>query len=357
MEQYRNNEIPPIEYTPGTGEFRNAVIDLAHYWTAIAEDLHTDEPGKQERTAAACLRFRKECAMFDYARALQWHDPQDVSVHADIPYLPDGGYRDGEVRGHLLDAYIPRDAIVRGGNTLPVYIDIHGGGFTYGYKELNRNFNTHLADLGFGVFSLNYRPAPQTDLVGQLHDIQAALRWIDEHITLFPVSPDNIFITGDSAGACLSLLTLLIEHSDDAARAFGIGRASGIHLRGASLISGVYDITPSSPMRARLIETVGNEFFAGLDDAAVFLDPADWLTQGIGIPPLFLVTSSDDFVQSETLALATSLARNGRDFELHDFKVPPTQTLGHVFPVGMTWLPESERVLHGIRAFSYPLAQ
>lgn len=70
-----------------------------------------------------------------------------------------------------------------------------------------------------------------------------------------------------------------------------------------------------------------------------------------------MVTSSDDFVQSETLALATSLARNGRDFELHDFKVPPTQTLGHVFPVGMTWLPESERVLHGIRAFSYPLAQ
>lgn len=249
------------------------MIDLAHYWTAIAEDLHTDEPGKQERTAAACLRFRKECAMFDYARALQWHDPQDVSVHADIPYLPDGGYRDGEVRGHLLDAYIPRDAIVRGGNTLPVYIDIHGGGFTYGYKELNRNFNTHLADLGFGVFSLNYRPAPQTDLVGQLHDIKAALRWIDEHITRFPVSPDNIFITGDSAGACLSLLTLLIEHSDDAARAFGIGRASGIHLRGASLISGVYDITPSSPMRARLIETVGNEFFAGLDDAAVLWIP------------------------------------------------------------------------------------
>ena len=127
MELYRNNEIPPIEYTPGTSEFRDAVIGLARYWTAIAEDLHADEPGVQERTAAACLRFRKECAMFDYARALQWHDPQGVYVHTDIPYLPDGGYRDGEVRGHLLDVYIPRDAIVRGGNTLPVYIDIHGG--------------------------------------------------------------------------------------------------------------------------------------------------------------------------------------------------------------------------------------
>ena len=64
------------------------------------------------------------------------------------------------------------------GHTLPVYIDIHGGGFTYGYKELNRNFNVHLAEQGFAVFSLNYRPAPQTDLRGQLADIQAALRWI-----------------------------------------------------------------------------------------------------------------------------------------------------------------------------------
>ena len=53
----------------------------------------------------------------------------------------------------------------------------------YGYKELNRNFNVHLADMGFAVFSLNYRPAPQTDLKGQLADIEAGLRWIKAHLT------------------------------------------------------------------------------------------------------------------------------------------------------------------------------
>ncbi len=87
-------------------------------------------------------------------------------------------------------------------------------------------------------------------------------------------------------------------------------------------------------MRARLAETVGNEFFAGLDDATVFLDPADWLTQGIGIPPLFLVTSSDDFVQSETLALATSLAAMAVISNSMISRCHARRHSGHVFPVG-----------------------
>ena len=95
----------------------------------------------------------------------------------------------------------------------PVYVDIHGGGFCYGYKELNRNFNTHLAAQGFAVVSLNYRPAPQTDLKGQLADVQAALRWLKAHLADYPVDPNAVFITGDSAGGALALLTLAIENS------------------------------------------------------------------------------------------------------------------------------------------------
>ncbi len=102
-----------------------------------------------------------------------------------MPYLPDGGYgaEAGESRGHLLDLYLPHSAMVRGGATLTVFIDIHGGVFTYGYKELNRNFNPHRAALGFAVFSLNYRPAPQTDLRGQLADVQNALAWTSRTAT------------------------------------------------------------------------------------------------------------------------------------------------------------------------------
>ncbi len=273
-----------------------------------------------------------------------------------MPYLPDGGYdaEAGESPGHLLDLYLPHSAMVRGGATLPVFIDIHGGGFTYGYKELNRNFNMHLAALGFAVFSLNYRPAPQTDLRGQLADVQNALAWIRDHADDWPISPHNIFLTGDSAGGALAWYTLLIERNPDAAQAFGIASPSGLPIAGAALVSGVFDLTerPDVPSaRTQLEQTVGREFFDGLD-GAMPLAPFSAAAQ-TALPPLYLLTSSDDFIQAETLGLATALACAGRDFELHDVKVAPTETLGHVFSVCMSWLPESQRALQQIHDFAY----
>ena len=119
-------------------------------------------------------------------------------------------------------------------------------------------------------------------------------------------------------------------------------------------IGGVFDLTerPDVPSaRTQLEQTVGREFFDGLG-GAMPLAPFAAATQ-TALPPLYLLTSSDDFIQAETLGLATALACAGRDFELHDVKVAPTETLGHVFPVCMSWLAESQRALRQIHDFAY----
>ncbi|KFJ07466.1 alpha/beta hydrolase [Bifidobacterium tsurumiense] len=341
--------------------FDDSVLERAEYWSEMTADLE----GLSQERAMGLLSLRYAMASSDLPRVEFWHDPDNIDITEDIAYLPDGGMSADEVRGHLLDLYLPHDAVVRGGHTTPVYIDIHGGGFTYGYKELNRNFNTHLAEQGFAVFSLNYRPAPQTNLRGQLADIQAALVWIRDHIAKFPVNPDAVFITGDSAGAALAALTLAIENSDTAAKAFGIDQASGIGFAGGALISGVYNLTGRSALEPpaegnaddeasdrHLENNLGKEFFADLEDAIPFLSSAS-LARSVNLPPLFLITSSDDFIEAETLELAAALSRQGADFELHDVKTTRTQSLGHVFPVCMTWLEESQDALAAIRDFSY----
>ena len=152
----------------------------AEGWTEVDGDLGD----LSEERIRGILDMRFSAIAVDTPRSELWHTPESIDVIADIPYLPDGGYdkETGQCRGHLLDRYLPHDTVLRGGKSLPAYIDIHGGGFTYGYKELNRNFNVHLADMGFAVFSLNYRPAPQTDLKGQLADIEAGLSWIRAHL-------------------------------------------------------------------------------------------------------------------------------------------------------------------------------
>lgn len=68
---------------------------------------------------------------------------------------------------------------------------------------------------------------------------------------------------------------------------------------------------------------------------------------------MFINTSSDDFIQAESLKLATALASSGRDVELHDWHIGKGQTLGHVFPVCMSWLDESQSVLRLMRDFAY----
>ncbi|WP_314688439.1 alpha/beta hydrolase [uncultured Bifidobacterium sp.] len=327
-----------------------SIVERARRWSDMDEDL-IDVPEDLARSI-----FDARCAMAssDVPRTPLWRDPDGVDVLTDIPYLPDGD----SVRGHRLDLYLPQDAVLRGGHTTPVFIDVHGGAFCYGSKELNRNFATHLCALGFGVIGLNYRVAPQTDLRGQLADIQAGLRWVKTHAEEHPLDPSTVFLTGDSAGAALALLTLAIESSSDAARAFGIRRASELRLSGAALVSGVYDLSRNgAPGTGRhrtytsLKGTVGEAFFAGLDDAQRWLTPQG-LVRSAQLPPLFLTTSSDDFLESETLDLAAALARRHADFELHDWKAPRHQTLGHVFPVCLTWLEESRRALDLMRDFA-----
>lgn len=347
-------------------EVSSSMLRNAEAWTETDGDLE----GLSPERVIGIKGMRYGSILCDTPRSELWHTPDGIDTIADIPYLPDGGYDKaaGQCRGHLLDLYLPHDAVVRGGKTLPVYIDIHGGGFTYGYKELNRNFNVHLADQGFAVFSLSYRPAPQTDLRGQLADVQAALRWIKAHLADYPVDPNAVFLTGDSAGGALTMLTLAIENNAEAAAAFGVDEPSGIGFAGAAPVCGTYSLasprkaaatgyaagsTYDASDRERLEQMLGAEFFAGLDAADPKFLTVEGLVGNVDFPPLFITTCSDDFLEADNLALACALSRKGADFELYDPKPKRHESLGHVFVIGMPWLPESVECLKRIRRFSY----
>ncbi|WEV47580.1 alpha/beta hydrolase [Bifidobacterium sp. ESL0690] len=324
-------------------------------WTQLDEDLADCDP----KLADAVLSTRLGMGRGDMPRNSYWQDPEGIDVIADIPYC---GSAD-QIRGHKLDLYLPHDAVVRAGKSLPVYIDIHGGGFVYGYKELNRNFNTHLAAEGFAVFSLNYRPMPQTDFLGQLADIEAAFAWISAHLDDYPVDRNSIFITGDSAGGTLGLYSTAIERSETMAEALGIKR-TGLNIKGAVYISGLFDIAAYTPGAQQnpitsekadtsTLSTIAPSFFGPLIKKAGDWTNLDYLCRNVDLPPLFLNTSNDDFIQTETMKLSTVLSAHGRDFYLNNPHTQPGETLGHVYPVCMTWLEESAAALQKIRDFSY----
>ncbi|WP_300765718.1 alpha/beta hydrolase [uncultured Bifidobacterium sp.] len=335
-------------WPPRAGDPRDAT------WTEIGDDLKDCQCPPD--VADAVLRTRLAFASGDMSRVPYWHMPEGVDAITDIPYVDDG------IRGHLLDMYLPHDAVVRGGHSLPVFVDIHGGGFVYGYKELNRNFCVHLANRGFAVVSLNYRPAPQTDFLGQLHDLGAAFIWMREHLADYPVDSGRMFLTGDSAGGTLAFYTASMLGSGGMARSFGVEEL-GLTLTGLVLVSGLYDLAPyaggwssaeSSGQRS-VVDILGPSFFGTMGSVDERYRFYDGIVRNVDLPPSFLLTSSDDFLESDTLELGAHLARAGKDFELHDIKPAPGTTVGHVFPVCMSWIPESVSILDRIRDSAYEL--
>ena len=128
--------------------------------------------------------FWKLNAKKDFERiALQTPTP-NVDEIIDIPYINDGK------KEHTLDVYFPCKADKR----LPVIVDIHGGGWLGGSKEINKNYCLNLASKGFTVFSLNYRLAGDYRFKDQIEDMFAAFDFIAENACDYPADLSNAFL-------------------------------------------------------------------------------------------------------------------------------------------------------------------
>ena len=109
---------------------------------------------------------------------------------------------------------------------LPVIVHMHGGGFTGGcghekhfdvpvwpdHGVIGVTINYRLGPLGFMVLPELHEEAGKSGNYG-LYDQLTAIKWVRNNISAFGGDPDNITITGQSAGAmsvqqhCLSPLT------------------------------------------------------------------------------------------------------------------------------------------------------
>lgn len=270
--------------------------------------------------------------------AKQTQDLSDLRITRDLPYIDDGE------RGHLFDLYalpdLPDDA--------PVLINIHGGGLFASYKEVNVNFNYEWARLGWRVVSLSYRRIPETTLRRQIEDVMAALRYLGEHAAALHLNLSRCVLTGDSAGALLSLFAMSINGSEKLQRAFGIAGV-GFSFRAAGLISVMLDTQRHDLMRA-INSVITDRDDAGKAYEPYLLDPAKLLFEA-ALPPLFLVTSAEDLIGRDTLKLDRLLTERGFAHALQNFPKGTERKLPHVFSVMYPMYPESREDFKQMDAF------
>lgn len=234
-----------------------------------------------------------------------------VDYEFDIDYVGDG------VREHRLDVLRPTDArpadVAAG---LPVYIYFHGGGWTSGDKApLTRYCASQAAD-GMIVVNVNYRRAPRFQMGDMLHDANAALSWVHEHIAARGGDPARVVLGGDSAGGQISALLAAMMGRPELAAHYRIEPALPARsIRGVVQHCSISDFSVIFEKGFVLGLGFVRMLLPGrgrgehLERAARFLSPIEWIDAHY--PPVFVTTSRRDYLYRANLNFIAALRAHG----------------------------------------------
>ncbi len=88
---------------------------------------------------------------------------------------------------------------------VPVFFNVHGGGFIMGYPEDDDDFCQRVCDtLGIMVINIDYRLAPEYPFPSDKEDVYDVIRYVHDHAPEFGIDPERMAVGGHSAGANIS---------------------------------------------------------------------------------------------------------------------------------------------------------
>ncbi len=247
--------------------------------------------------------------------------PENITSLTDIPYLNDNNPH------HLMNIHYPKDALT----ALPVIIDIHGGGWMYGDKDLNGIYCQYLASRGFIVITMSYRLVPEVTIKGQVRDIFASFKKIKTMLPSLPSDPDRIYLTGDSAGGQLAAYAAAISQNNMLADGFGVKNV--FNFEKLILTSPVAYANEKGPVGLYNRMMWGQKpSFSPLPKTG--LDISDLLDRVEAYPDTLLITSSGDFVaRKQTHRLHDDLTARGFSSTILDYPPQNGKPLMHVFAI------------------------
>ena len=253
--------------------------------------------------------------------------PEGVYESNDHQYIDDGN------KYHQLDVYYPEGTTEK----LPVIVDIHGGGWMYGDKELNKPYCLTLAKRGNVVFNMSYRLFPEVTPDEQLREIGKALKWIYDNLDNYPCDKKSICLTGDSAGGMLAFFTSMLSVSEEMRRIYDVEDFL-LKFNAVALTSPVPYMDDGTVVSVYTKHMLGGNSYK-TKKWANYVNADQVIALGEMLPT-FLVTSSGDMLAlKHTLKAAKLLEEKGVEHKLMNWGKVDGKGLPHVFAV---LYPESE---------------
>ncbi len=252
-------------------------------------------------------------------------------------------YGDGKPeKWQLLDVYRPKTGTIGATEStentespgvfekLPVIVNVHGGAWVYGDKEVYQFYCMSLAQRGFAVVNFSYRLAPEVKFPASLEDTEKVFNWITTNAEKYGFDLNNVFAVGDSAGAhILTLYASVLTNKEYASNYSFIYTEKNLKLRGVALNCGKYEMAEGLEKdkgAQLLLETLLEGKIT--KEKLELLDASAHIT--VAFPPAFVMTSLGDSMKPQTPVINKALEAAGVKYEYHCYGTEE-KPLWHVF--------------------------
>ena len=223
-----------------------------------------------------------------------------------------------------------------------VCLFFHGGGWILGSSHDHRLLSVSIAkSAGIPVLSIDYRLAPEHPFPTPLEDCLTAYSWL----LSLGYKPENIVITGDSAGGNLTLATLLKLRDSK----FPLP-AAGVVISPSTDFTFSDDSFFTNGETDPILADVGlfwwfSAYSAGVDHTDPLISPLFATLEGL--PPLLIHVSTCEMLYSDSIRFVEKAKSAGVEVELETWDEMP-----HVHQsFGLGFLPEAEESINGIARF------
>ena len=218
----------------------------------------------------------------------------------------------------------------------------HGGGFSIGSIRTHDPVCKFLSEmLGWKIFSVEYRLAPEHRFPIPLEDCDKSMDWLIENADQFEIDINKIAVGGDSAGGNLAAC-LCIKRIEEGK----IQPERQILFYPAVDTGGEYESIKTFTdgyflLTKELLEWFGNNYLDESDHTNIYAAPMNYDKLEM-VPPALIITAGFDPLRDEGKAYAEMLQKNGVKV---DYKEYPS--LIHGF-LNFTIAPECMRAMEEI---------
>ena len=203
---------------------------------------------------------------------------------------------------------------------LPLFVNIHGGGFVLGGPEMDDRFMPRVArEAGVKIVSVDYSLAPEAPFPVALNECYAVVKYAKEHAAELGVDSERIAVGGHSAGGNLSAAICLLD-----------AERKELSLNALILDYPPLDIHTDPFLKPRpkgalspKMSRVYDQAYAGTREAAKnpLISPYyATLDQVKSFPPTLVITAGLDSLAPETEAFKDKLIEAGVDVTFKRFE-------------------------------------